>query len=675
MTEVCEGPGAALFAGGGAWQIPPGLAAASGHPRPSLLLRDPSRILAAWTSDQIHEVLQAVAEAQVQGHYVAGYLAYEAGGAFGLPVHDVTAAATHAVAGSEGPPPTRIDPTDVPLAWMAVYPPAHVRALPPGDVHMEDGMSGAPAAPELNVTYDEYVRGISAVREYIAAGDTYQVNYTVRARFRLDERPLRYFLARSAAHPVPYGAYLDLGHTQILSHSPELFLRRYGRTLESRPMKGTRPRGAGAADDIALAYELIGSQKDCAEDLMIVDMVRNDIGRICRPGSVRVPALFTVEPYGTVWQMSSTVQGRLPSHIALPKIMAATFPGASITGAPKHHTMEIIRELEKEPRGVYTGCLGLFLPGGDFTCNLCIRTIVHRAGSCLLGVGSGVVWDSDAEEEYEETLTKASFAFPSSAPGGAVGGTSVGRPAPAATRRPGEPHLALLETMLLDAPPARGAVSEGPHASGLALLSSLTRYRHLEDHLARMRASAEQLAHPFPEDEVRKALVALATRTSGSVVVRLTVAPDGAVETLTRPRPADPVQPVTVAVSPFRTDPDDVLLRHKTTVRPLYDREHRRVQPSGHFDALFLNRLDQVTEGAITNLAARFGERWVTPPLQDGLLPGIWRAHFMHAHACAERSLTLDDLAAADEVVMGNSVRGTVRVGTIVLDALEGLLG
>jgi len=672
MIDLCEGPGTALFTGGGAWLMPPGLAAATGHPRPSLLLRDPCRILAAWTSDQVREVLEGVAEAQARGDYVAGYLAYEAGGAFGLPVHEVRCGTRRPAADAALPCATDIEPTDVPLAWMAVYPAAHARTLVPEAASFDGTTPEATGAPTLNVTYEEYVRAISAVREYIAAGDTYQVNYTVRARFRLNERPLRYFLARSAAHPVPYGAYLDLGERQILSHSPELFLCRRGWTLESRPMKGTRPRRTRKIDDVALAYELIGSQKDRAEDLMIVDMVRNDIGRVCKPGSVQVPSLFTVEPYGTVWQMSSTVQGRLPSQIALSDIMAAAFPGASITGAPKHHTMEIIRELEKEPRGIYTGCLGLFLPGGDFTCNLCIRTIVHHEGRCLLGVGSGVVWDSDAKEEYEETLTKASFAFSPRA----AGGGPAERPTASPTSRPEEPHLALLETILLEAQPreVRDAKNETPLETGPTRSSCLERYRHLEDHLARMRASARALSHPFPEQDLRMALATLATEHVSSVVVRLTVDPDGTVKTLVRPRPPDPLGPVTLAVSPFRTDPDDLLLRHKTTVRPLYDREYQRVQQSGYFDALFLNRLDQVTEGAITNVAARFGDRWVTPPLEDGLLPGIWRAHFIRTHACTEESLTIDDLAAADEVVIGNSVRGTVRVAALVLDALEGLL-
>ena len=354
---------------------------------------------------------------------------------------------------------------------MGVYPPANAlsiersgqsAALSPST---EAGCETGPSEPILDVTFEEYVAAIACVREFIAAGDTYQANYTVRARFDLRQDPLAYFLERSLSHPVPYAAYLDLGPAQVISLSPELFLRRRGDVLESRPMKGTRPRGATVATDIDLAYELIGSEKDRAEDLMIVDMVRNDLGRVSRPGTVTVPALFTVEPYGTVWQMSSTVIGQLLPGAGVATIMAATFPGASITGAPKHHTMEIIRDLEAEPRGVYTGFVGLFLPGGDFTCNLCIRTLIHREGRCLLGVGSGVVWDSDAGEEYEETLTKAAFAFPARQKPGATSHTGAGAP---------EAGLGLFETVLLEAEDRDRPARDRPAGIAWATISRST---------------------------------------------------------------------------------------------------------------------------------------------------------------------------------------------------------
>jgi para-aminobenzoate synthetase/4-amino-4-deoxychorismate lyase len=368
---------------------------------------------------------------------------------------------------------------------------------------------------------------------------------------------------------------------------------------------------------------------------MIVDMVRNDLGRVCRTGSVRVPALFALEPYGTVWQMSSTVVGDLRADAGLLDIMAATFPGASVTGAPKHHTMEIIRDLEAEPRGVYTGSVALFLPGGDFTCNLAIRTIAHDPGRCLLGVGSGVVWDSDPEEEYEETLTKAAFVFRNDFTADAAERTTGG----------------IFETLLLEA----------GHAETL-------RYRHLERHLERMARSAAALGLPFDSNQALALLRSTSSMrgTSGPMVVRLDLAPSGELTVRTRPIPTPPVRPVKVLLSPFRVDPDDPLLRHKTADRSLYDREHARAVELGCFDALFANRNDHLTEGAVTNLFARFGDDWITPPLGDGLLPGIWRACYVRQTGAMEKSLTLDELAHADEVVLGNSVRGAVRVDEIV---------
>ncbi len=643
------------------------------------MLTDPERVLVAHSAAEIVDLLAAVDEAQAKGKYVAGYLAYEAGAAFGLATQtDRSLAAAGDL----------LQPGSVPLAWMSVYAPEHARYVdlsqhpsPP-----EDGATPSspragtamrsdaqdPTPPVLDVTYDEYAADIAAVREFIAAGDTYQVNYTVRARFDLRRDPLDYFVERSLAHPVPYAAYLDLGPAQVITLSPELFLHRRGEIIESRPMKGTRPRGASVAADLDLAYELIGSEKDRAEDLMIVDMVRNDLGRVSLPGTVKVPSLFTVEPYATVWQMSSTVTGRLLPGVGVRTIMAATFPGASITGAPKHHTMEIIRDLEKEPRGVYTGSVGLFLPGGDFTCNLCIRTIVHRDGGCLLGVGSGVVWDSDAAEEYEETLTKAAFAFPVRAGSARVTDrTSAGPREAQSIVDIREAGLGLFETLLLEEragerdAAVRGARAEDP----------LTRYRFLSEHLDRLAASATAFGLPFDREAALRLLADLATSDSGSLVTRLDLDPAGRLTLTVRPVPDPAGGSVDVILSPFRTDPDDRLLRHKTTLRSLYDREHVRARANGFAEVLFLNRLDRVTEGAITNVCARLGDRWVTPPPADGLLPGIWRAGFMTENDCEERSLTLDDLTAADEVVIGNSVRGTMRMGSLRLDCLEGLLG
>jgi para-aminobenzoate synthetase/4-amino-4-deoxychorismate lyase len=625
-------------------------------------------VLTADGPQDVRGILDEVEREQAAGRYVAGYLAYEAGAAFGLAVRTVA-------------------PGALPLAWMAVYEPETATFIPAAEwkalLSAVDVSRVAAAldhvAPLLSVSRDEYVRAIGRVRDYIAAGDTYQVNYTVRGRFELESPsdrdtidPLDYFLALTIRQPVPYAAYLDLGHTQVVSLSPELFLRRLGQRLESRPMKGTRPRGNTHAEDVALAYELPETEKERAENLMIVDMVRNDLGRVCRAGSVQVPTLYAVEPYRTVWQMVSTVTGDVNPRAGLGDIMQATFPGASITGAPKHHTMEIIAELETEPREIYTGAVGLFSPGRDFTASIAIRTIVHSEGRCKLGTGSGVVWDSEAESEYDETLTKASFATP----------PVVGAPPRGGPWRPDSLWLVrtvaasqedfyLFETVLLEA--AEVSSASAPGLSSLHALSDeavLRRYRFADEHLDRMAASALALGLPFERDAARGVLIGLARVHPGTLVARVELDAAGRFSLSTRDAPTPPAGAVDLMVSPFRTDPDDPFLRHKTSLRGLYNREHRRALSLGCFDALFIDRLDGVTEGAMTNVFARLGEEWVTPPLDQGLLPGLWRAAFLTETHATERSLTLAEALDADEIVVGNSVRGAVPVARLVVGPL-----
>lgn len=677
--DLPRGAGTALFAGGGAWLPPPF------RGDEALVLSEPARVLAARETDEVPLLVGEVEAEQQQGNFVATYLSYEAGAAFGFTVQ----------APAAGAPP---------LAWAAVYPPSAATVVPRAAWQelldeldtsaIQQALAGV--TPTLSVDQTTYTAAIARVRDYIAAGDTYQINYTVRGRYECPVDPLDYFLALVVRQPVPYAAYLDIGEAQVLSLSPEMFLRRKGKLLESRPMKGTRPRGAAHAEDVAWAYELAETEKERAENLMIVDMVRNDLGRVCRTGSVRVPVLYAVEPYRTVWQMTSTVTGEVHPSCSLCDIMASVFPGASITGAPKHHTMELIAELESGPRGIYTGTVALFLPGGDFTSNIAIRTITHRQGMCVLGTGSGIVWDAEAGAEYEETLTKAAFALPP--------GDDSWRPRRAPRLDPrvhGEDGVRLFETILLtprdwdatvEAPPGTVALSSSLSISDGAILA---RYLYLDDHLKRMAASAAALGLPFDRDLLTQLLVGQGCLNPQALIVRVDLGVDGRFSLSTRevPPPAGP-QPrgpqaagawaagpqatgpqaagesLALLVSPFRTDPDDPLLRHKTGVRGFYNREHRRALQAGCFDALFVNRLDRLTEGAITNLFARFGDRWVTPPVEDGLLPGIWRAHFRAEKNAEEASLTLEDLAEADEIVVGNSVRGAIAIGRLVADPL-----
>lgn len=569
-----------------------------------LWLRDPLRVLVATETGEVSALLVEVEAETARGRWVAGYLAYEAGAAYGL--------ATHAPV--EG----------MPLAWMAVYEEPSRRcdrgASRVASREYGSGLAG-PERVSLNVSREQYEAAVAAIHELIAAGDTYQVNYTCHARWELETDPLAYFLALARSHPTPYSAYLDLGERQVLSLSPELYLRRESSVLETRPMKGTRKRGRTVAEDAALREELVGSEKERAENLMIVDMARNDLGRVCREGGVSVPELFTAERYRSVWQMTSTVRGALRAGVGLAEILAATFPGASVTGAPKVRTMEIIRELEPEARGVYCGALGIFRPGGDFTLNLPIRTLVHQEGSWDLGIGAGIVWDSRTESEYEETLLKASFALRLT------------------------PEFSLFETMLL--------TREGNWA-----------YR--EEHLERLARSAEYWGYPFDRAAAEARLADVARGAEGPGVVRLELNAEGEMWLTSREAPAPPEERVRVLLSDRRTDSGDRLLFHKTSARRLYDEEREQALAAGCWEVLFRNEREGLTEGAITNLFVHSGEKWVTPPVEEGLLPGIWREAFRGQMGASEEPLPLARLVEANRVVVGNSVRGAVEVAEIV---------
>jgi para-aminobenzoate synthetase/4-amino-4-deoxychorismate lyase len=672
VKTLPHGTGTAIFAGGGAW-LPRGDRGKSYTGDEAVVLSEPSRMLVATAPGEIPALLDEVEAEQGRGCYVAGFVTYEGGAAFGFSVRAPA-------------------PDALPLAWMGIYPPESATVLPAREwrslldeldvTAVQRSLEGV--TPQLSVDRDEYAATIDRVHEYIAAGDTYQINYTVRGRYELTGGavdPLDYFLALVLRQSVPYAAYLDLGASQVISLSPEMFLRRSGDRLESRPMKGTRPRGATHAEDVALAYELAETEKERAENLMIVDMVRNDLGRVCRVGSIRVPTLYAVEPYRTVWQMVSTVTGQLEPGTSLSGIMRSVFPGASITGAPKYHTMELIAALETEPRDVYTGTVALFLPGGDLTGNVAIRTIIHKRGACKLGTGSGIVWDAESPAEYDETLIKAAFATPPK-----TAGWTPDRRARLDPREHGADGNRLFETILLQPRDWDATVecSDGllGLSSSLAMSDAaiLDRYVLLDEHLDRLAASAEALGFVLDRGALASLLVGQGRLTPGALVVHVDLAPNGSFSLSTRSAPGcegaespevDPSRgPVGLLVSPFRTDPDDPLLRHKTGVRGFYNRERRRAVRAGCFDALFLNRLDRVTEGAITNIFARFGDRWLTPPVEDGLLPGIWRAVFIRETEAEVRSLTLEELAAADEIVVGNSVRGAIAVDRLLADPL-----
>jgi para-aminobenzoate synthetase/4-amino-4-deoxychorismate lyase len=483
-----------------------------------------------------------------------------------------------------------------------------------------------------NVSETDFCEAITRIHAYLEAGDTYQVNYTYRLRFDAFGSPLALYRRLRASQPVPYGALITLPDGRaVLSLSPELFVQHVAGELTARPMKGTSAATGDAQQDAALAAALANDTKTRAENLMIVDLLRNDLGRIAQAGSVVVPALFEVQTYGSVLQMTSTISARLRDDATLPEIFSALFPCGSITGAPKRRTMQIIRELEKEPRGLYTGAIGYFdAPQaeqsiGDFSLSVPIRTLVLQAPqnngirSGEMGVGAGIVHDSIAADEYAECQLKARFL----------------------TGLPND--FELLETM-------HATRTEG--------------CRYLERHLQRMASSAIYFGFKFDEPTIRNAVQreCAALPTDGAYRLRLALNQSGTCSIKIAPLPALS-EPVKLLLAPQPTIANDLFLRHKTTVRERYDAAWRAAEAKGAFDMLFCNEQGELTEGGRSNVFIKLAERWYTPPLDAGLLPGVMRAVLLEDPNwnAAERRLTLDDLYAAEEIAVCNALRGVMR--------------
>jgi para-aminobenzoate synthetase/4-amino-4-deoxychorismate lyase len=496
--------------------------------------------------------------------------------------------------------------SELPLAWAVVF------ATPFEDLDSVEDQGYEVGAWKPLVSRADFSESISRIREFIAAGDTYQVNYTfpLVASFKGDAHS--WFRDLCRAQGAEYCAYFDLGRFRILSVSPELFFEQEGRTVRTRPMKGTIRRGRWAEEDLLMANQLAASAKDRAENVMIVDLLRNDLGRVAEIGSVNVTRLFELERYETLWQMTSTIEARLRAEVTFPELMARLFPCGSITGAPKIRTMEIIRDLEPFPRGVYTGALGFLRPDGSSVFNVAIRTIVidTNTGMATFGVGGGITYDSTAEREYEECLVKSSFL----------------------TSKPAE--FELLETLLLE---------DGE-------------FYLLGRHLQRMKASAEYFGFSFREKEIQDALARVGgQRRSGKWKVRLVVSRHGETHVETQELDSlDRVLRVALARAPVNIN--DRFLFHKTTNRKLY--EDALASRPDCDDVILWNDLGEVTETTIANLVVSIDGTLYTPPVHAGLLPGTLRAQLLEEGRIFERSIRRADLLTADEIFLVNSVRG-----------------
>ena len=564
----------------------------------------PKRVHTASTAAAVKGLVETLQQETARGNYVAGYLSYEAG----YPFVDLDI-------------PER---ADSPLAWFGVYD-APCR-LAPADV--EAGLrtlDGRPAVEDLQlgVAESDYIEDIRAVRRHIGKGNVYQINYTAPLRFRLEGDPRGLYRRLRARQRVPYAAYLHCGDRQILSLSPELFLRREGDRVITRPMKGTIRRGRTLDEDQALQDELAADPKNRAENLMIVDLLRNDLSVCCRPGSVTVPSLYETEPYQSVTQMTSTVEGQLREDAGLADLLRALFPCGSITGAPKRRAMRIIRALERAPRGVYCGAIGMAGPDGTAVFNVPIRTAVVEGDAGTMGIGSGIVWDSDPADEYDECALKGAF-------------LTTPRSAQSSTAPPDD-DLKLIETMRTD-------------GARIALLD-----RHVE----RLSQSAAYFSFPFDEARFRRRVRRAVSGADGPCKVRATLDRWGRISVTASPVEVPPDAPWQVRVAEARIDATDPLFYHKTTHRHVYEQALARARRAGFDEAILLNEAGEVTEGCYTNVFVRKGESLLTPPVESGLLGGVYREHVLETEPAArEQVLTLDDLRTADQVYCCNGVRG-----------------
>jgi len=552
------------------------------------------RLVATSISDVAATLAQAEAAAAA-GHWVVGWVCYDAAPAF-----DRALVARR----SRG----------LPLAAFGVY-----RELAPASAPWVHDFSVGSWRP--GIRRERYLERVADVRRYIASGDTYQVNLTLPLRASFEGDPAGLFAQLVNAQPVEFAAYLEWDNFCVCCASPELFFERVtapdGTTqLSTRPMKGTAARDPDPFGDPERARALAASEKDRAENVMITDMLRNDLGRIAIPGSVQVPALCEVETYPTVHQMTSTVTASVSVRgQSLPDIFRALFPCASITGAPKVRTMHIIRELEAKPRGLYCGALGLIRPGGDCSFSVVIRTAVvdRERGRVDYGVGGGIVWDSVAEQEWEECRIK----------------TAVLRAPPVA--------FELLETMYWS--PADGV-------------------RNWPRHRARLERSAGYFHYELDLPAIEQALSDL--NHSEACRLRLTSARSGAFELEVHPLPQPSTKAWQVPLDSVPVDPNDVFLYHKTTRRTVYD-EARARHPDAP-DVILQNTRGELTETSIGNLVLVLDGVSYTPPIACGLLAGVRREELLASGELQERVLTPTDLERAEAVYMINDLRGSVAV-------------
>lgn len=563
---------------------------------PHILYRDPVGIIEAHRLEEVEPALERVRAALAQGRHAAGWMAYEAG-------HGLEPKLARLAGHDKG----------MPLLWFGLFD----RALTVDEAALT-ALLGDPAgawvgAPRPGISRDAYETAHDRVQAYIAAGDIYQANLSFRADVAVQGNPLAIYARLRRNARAGWGGIVHDGRSWLLSLSPELFFKSDGAHVEARPMKGTAPRGLDAAEDRVLAEALAADPKQRAENLMIVDLIRNDLSRVAEAGSVVTPLLFAVEHYPTVHQMVSAVEADLAPGRDAVDLVRALFPCGSVTGAPKVRAMEVIAEVEADARGPYTGAIGALGPDGAAAFNVAIRTLVLQEGrdDARIGLGSAVVADSTIAGEWQECLAKGAFLTMDA------------------------PRFDLFETMRFD--PEDGIV-------------------RLEEHVARMGESARAFGFAFDRHEIRNEMHAATFRLMAPARIRLMLGQSGAVSIEVTPIPATPPQPFAVRVVPLPVDPQDFRLRHKTTDRGFYTAARAK---AGTFEVIFERPDGLLTEGSFSNLFVRKGDTLVTPPLGLGLLPGIQRALLLESGEAIEGELTIADLGG--EFYLANDLRGLMK--------------
>jgi para-aminobenzoate synthetase/4-amino-4-deoxychorismate lyase len=557
---------------------------------PATLFADARGEVAAWVPDEVKPALDRMRALLADGRHLAGFVSYEAGYALEPKLL-----------------PLARRRKGLPLLWFGIF-----------DAPVETEVSDDAAAawigkPRPRISRDAYLAAGAEVREHLFAGDYYQANLTFGCDVAVKGSPMAAYAGLRKRAKAGWGGVVRWPGGWLLSASPEQFFALKSGKLEARPMKGTARRFADAGEDRKSIEALVADPKQRAENLMIVDLLRNDLARVAETGSVAVPELFAVESYPTVHQMVSRVTADLRDGLDAIDVLATLFPCGSITGAPKIAAMESLRALEPEPRGAYTGAMGWLSPQGDAAFNVLIRTLELHEGEdeARLGLGSGVVVDSVMENEWDECLLKGSFVTRSTE------------------------DFDLIETMRFDP------------TAGIA---------NLERHLDRLKDSATTFGFRFDRHDARNELQAATFRHTRPAMLRLLLSPKGSIAIELRPVPEPPVEPVIVSVAPMPVEASDIRVRYKTTARRFYDEARR---DGGEYETIFVDSDGCLTEGSFTNIFVERDGKLLTPPTTRGLIPGVLRAELIDEVRAAEADLTIEDLA--DGFLIGNSLRGMIR--------------